>query len=133
MIMHEGTITFRSLYTIKLALIGKTASVLPTEPSRDFGSPSRARAEPSLPLEVNEPSRAYISQLDLKPSRAEPMSWLGSGLDELGSVGSVKYNGCSECLMCYKSLRFSVTMTNVRNIPGTRETSGVRTLIQISI
>ena len=32
--------------------------VLPTsraETSRDFGSPSRARAEPSLPLEVNEP------------------------------------------------------------------------------
>ena len=60
--------------------------------SRDFGSPSRARAEPSLSLEVNEPSRAYISQLDLKPSRAEPMSRLGSGLGELGSLGSVKCN-----------------------------------------
>ena len=60
------------------------------EPSRDFGSPSRARAEPSLPLEVNEPSRAYIPQLGHKPSRAEPMSRLGSGLGEPGSAGSVK-------------------------------------------
>ena len=61
-----------------------------TKLSRDFGSPSRARAEPSLPLEVNEPSRAYIPQLGHKPSRAEPMSRLGSGLGEPGSAGSVK-------------------------------------------
>src|SRR5436190_140024 len=61
-----------------------------TKPSRDFGSPSRARAEPSLPLEMNEPSRAYIPQLGHKPSRAEPMSRLGSGLGEPSSAGSVK-------------------------------------------
>ena len=52
-----------------------------------------SRAEPSLSLEVNEPSRAYIPQLGHKPSRAEPMSRLGSGLGEPGSVGSVKCKG----------------------------------------
>ena len=102
-----------------------------TKPSRDFWSPSRARAEPSLSLEVNEPSRADIPWLGLKPSRAEPEHGLGSGLAGLarGSLGSVKCNEFSACSMCYKSLLFSVTMMNVGHVLDSRETSGVMEIL----
>ena len=99
-----------------------------TKPSRDFWSPSRARAEPSLPLEVNEPSRADIPRS--VSSRVEPSQHgLGSGLGELGSLGSVKCNEFSACSMCYKSLLFSVTMMNVGHVLDSRETSGVMEIL----
>ena len=98
------------------ARLGRVARFWANEPSR---------AEPSLPLRMNEPSRADIPWLGPKPSRAEPMFGLGSGLGELGSLGSVKCNEFSACSMCYKSLLFSVTMMNVGRVLGSRETSGL--------
>ena len=95
------------------------------EPGSGLGSARPSRATILGQRAEHEPSRADIPWLGPKPSRAEPMFGLGSGLGELGSLGSVKCNEFSACSMCYKSLLFSVTMMNVGRVLGSRETSGL--------
>ena len=62
------------------------------------------QTELNLLLGMNEPSRAYIPQLGHKPSRAEPVSQLGSGLGKLGSGGPEPQSDVRES-QCAVSIR----------------------------